>query len=73
MRPNTANLALVALYVQVYRLTHSALAVGLISVRRPLGRLSVTLRSLWEAEGAQTLEPATVAGTLGMAWRRFLA
>ncbi len=38
-----------------------------IIMAQELGRLSVTLRSLWEAEGAQTLDPATVAGTLGIA------
>ena len=32
-----------------------------------LGRLSVTLRSLWEADGTLPLEHATVANTLGIA------
>jgi pilus assembly protein CpaB len=32
-----------------------------------LGRLSVTLRSLWEAEGPVTLEQATIPTTLGIA------
>ena len=32
-----------------------------------LGRLTVTLRSLWEAEGAVTIEQSTIATTLGIA------